>query len=117
MKEACFCADCMNDMLVGSAFRMMPAEDGYNFVTSYDLEEDELDRCFDLVNSTISAGFDIGGNRWINGYDAYEDLDAAIFNRAGIFMDEKDAYKDILIDLLIVARNSFIEGLISAERG
>ena len=113
MKEMCFCGECFRNLLLGTGFHLIPSEDGYEFRTDYNVNAEDMDLYFDLIKEVVKAGFEVGQNRWVNGNDAYDNVDRAILSRAGIdqLNEELDDYA--LAELFAIARSSFIAGLTS----
>lgn len=111
MKEICFCGKCVSGLLLGTGFYLYDSDNGYGLSTSYDLNEDEIDYYWDLIKSTIQAGFEVGQNRWITGEDAYKNVDRAVLTHAGINPRNQDIDENALAAIFAIARSSFIAGL------
>jgi hypothetical protein len=113
MKEMCFCGECMGRLMLGTGFHLEATEKGYRFFTDYPVDEKDMDFYLKLIKSTVQSGFEVGQNRWINGYDAYNNVDRAVLSRAGIDPWNEDIEENALAGLFAIARSSFIAGLTS----
>jgi hypothetical protein len=115
MKEMCFCAGCMEKMMLGTGFYLAETDDGYFLDTFYDIEEFNMGLYLDFIQRIMQSGLDIGKNRWINGYDAYENIDRAVLSRAGIDPRKEGIEESALGGLIAIARSSFIAGLTAGK--
>jgi hypothetical protein len=111
MKEMCLCVGCVNDIMLGSGFYLAGSENGYSLESCYDIKEEKLEFYWKLIHSTIRSGIEVGQNRWIDGDDAYEDLDRTILSRAGVHPDNKDIEEYVFGDLINIGRSAFIAGV------
>lgn len=115
MTSFCICGDCMNDLMLGSGFYLIKGEEGYIFHTIYDIDDDDMEFYLNLVKATIKSGYEVGGNRWINGYDAFERIDFAVLNRAGIDPRNPEIDDHALAGLFAIARSSFLSALVKSK--
>lgn len=115
MKEMCFCGECMGSLLLGTGFHLFRGDEGYEFDTEYDISEDKVDFYWDLIQSTIKAGFEVGKNRWINDDDAYDNVDRAVLTRAGIDPFDEELDELAVAGLFAIGRSAFIAGLVDAK--
>jgi hypothetical protein len=113
MKKMCFCGECVSRLILGTGFHLIPSDVGYEFHADYDIDEEDMDCYLEIVLAVIKSGLEVGQDRWINGYDAYDNVDRAVLSRAGIDPRNEDIEANALAGLFAIARSSFIAGLTS----